>query len=98
MSTTTKDLNAAVKAQAEEIVLHAMQREPANRYPTIRELKAELDAPEKVFVSGYCNRLQAPRWRMGFRETPILVGALMALGFIALQVVGFLVVWRALKR
>jgi hypothetical protein len=75
-----------------------MQRDPSNRYATIKELKAELDAPEKVFVSGYCNRLQAPRWRMGFRETPVLVGTLMALGFIAVQVLGFLVLWRVLKR
>jgi serine/threonine-protein kinase len=93
-----RKVNPEISAQAEEIVLHAMQRDPADRYPTIKELKAELDAPEKVFVSGYCNRLQAPRWRMGFRETPVLVGTLIALGFIVLQVVGFLVVWRVLKR
>jgi len=93
-----RKLNSEISAPAEEIVLHAMQRDPSNRYATIKELKAELDAPEKVFVSGYRNRLQAPRWRMGFRETPVLVGTLLALGFIAFQVLAFLILSRVLKR
>jgi serine/threonine-protein kinase len=93
-----RKLNPEISRQAEEIVLHGMQRDPVNRYATIKELKTELDAPEKVFVSGYCNRLQAPRWKMGLRETPLLVGGLFALGFIAVQVLGFLVLARFLKR
>jgi len=87
-----RKVNPAISPQAEEIVLHAMQRNPADRYPTIRAFKAELDAPQTVFVSGYCNRLRAPRWKMGMRETPFIVGTLVALGFIGMQVLLFLLV------
>jgi hypothetical protein len=75
-----------------------MQRDPVDRYATIKAFKAELDAPQKIFVSGYCNRLQSPRWKMGMRETPFLVGTLLGLAFLALQVVGFLVLCHVLKR
>lgn len=75
--------------QAEEIVLHAMQRDPAQRYQSAAAMKAELDAPRSVHLTGYANRLQPPRWRIGMRETPVIAGALLALGFIALQVAGF---------
>jgi serine/threonine-protein kinase len=92
-----RKLNPGISRQAEEIVLHAMQRDPADRYPTIREFKAELDAPQKVFVSGYCNRLQSPRWRIGMRETPFIFGVLISSAFIALQVVGFLLLRYLLK-
>jgi serine/threonine-protein kinase len=92
-----RKLNPDISRQAEEIVLHAMQRDPADRYPTIREFKAELDAPQKVFVSGYCNRLKSPRWRMGMRETPFIFGVLISSAFIALQVAGFLLLRHLLK-
>jgi serine/threonine protein kinase len=78
-----RTLNPGISKQAEEIVLHAMQRDPADRYQTIKAFKADLDAPEKVFVSGYCNRLQC---------------TLIALGFITLQVLAFLLFSHVLKR
>jgi len=84
-----RKLNPSLSAQAEEIVLHAMQRNPADRYPTIKAFKAELDAPQKVFISGYCNRLQRPQWKLGMRETPFTFGILASLGFITLQVLFF---------
>lgn len=48
----------AVSEQAEEIVLRAMERDPAKRHPTIAALKADLDAPEKVVLTGRYRRLQ----------------------------------------
>jgi hypothetical protein len=56
----------------------------------VAEFKRELDAPGKVFVSGYCDRLQKPGWHFGFRTTPVLAGTLIALAFISAQVLGFL--------
>ena len=85
-----RKLNPNISPQAEEIVLHAMQRDPANRYPAAAAMKADLDAPDRVKITGYCNRLQAPRWRFGFRETPVLAGSVLGLGFILLQVLLFL--------
>lgn len=84
-----RKLNPAISPQAEEIVLHAMQRAPADRYQTIAEFKQELDAPQKVFVSGYCHRLQEPRWQFGFHTTPVLAGTLIGVGFISLQVLAY---------
>ncbi|HSY10055.1 MAG TPA: serine/threonine-protein kinase [Candidatus Dormibacteraeota bacterium] len=84
-----RKINPEISPQAEEIVLHAMQRDPANRYPSAAAMKAELDAPRSVQVTGYAEHLQAPRWRIGMRETPVIAGTLIALGVISLQVLGF---------
>jgi serine/threonine protein kinase len=86
-----RNLNPDLSPQAEEIVLHAMQRDPADRYQTAAEFKAELDAPSKVFISGYRHRLKAPRWRLGLRTTPVLTGSLIGFGFVFLQVLAFFV-------
>ena len=40
-----RKLNPGLSRQAEEIVLHAMQRNPADRYQSAAAMKAELDAP-----------------------------------------------------
>jgi serine/threonine-protein kinase len=93
-----RKLNHDISPQAEEIVLHAMQRNPADRYQTINEFKAELDTPQNVFVSGYCNRLQRPRWKLGMRETPFTFGILASLVFITLQVLLFLLLCHLFKR
>lgn len=93
-----RKLNPKMSRQAEEIVLHAMQRNPTDRYQTIAEFKAELDAPTKVFLSGYCDRLKKPGWHFGYRTTPILFGTLMGVGFIALQVLAFLLLRHLLSR
>jgi serine/threonine-protein kinase len=93
-----RKLNPEISRQAEEIVLHAMQRDPADRYQSVTELKADLMAPEDVVITGYCNRLQKPHWRFGFRSTPILAGTLIGLGFISFQVLAFLLLRRALSK
>jgi serine/threonine-protein kinase len=84
--------NPNLSPQAEEIILRAMQRDPAARYQSAAEMKADLDASEKVQVTGLCHRLQAPRWRLSFRETPVLVGSLIGTGFLGLQVLAFFLI------
>jgi serine/threonine-protein kinase len=93
-----RELNPNLSPQAEEIVLHAMQRDPEDRYQTAAEFKRELEAPSKVFLSGYCDRLQKPGWRFGFRTTPILAGTAIGLAFITLQVIAFLLISHYLTR
>jgi serine/threonine-protein kinase len=61
--------NPALRPEVEEIVLHAMAREPDDRYRSAETLKADLDAPERVHISGRASRLQVPvaarrSWRM----------------------------------
>jgi serine/threonine-protein kinase len=49
--------------QVEEIILHAMERQPFDRYPNAAAMKTELDNPEQVQLTGRCDRLRAPvRW------------------------------------
>jgi len=53
-----RKLNPALSPQIEEIILRAMQRDPARRYPTAAAMQADLDAPAQVQVTGLCDRLE----------------------------------------
>jgi serine/threonine-protein kinase len=60
--------NAAASPHVEEIVLHALEREPRLRYQTIAAMRADLVAPDRVQVTGRADRLkvptlEAPGWR-----------------------------------
>jgi len=61
-------------------VLHAMQRDPADRFQTAAAFKAQLDQPGRVRLTGYCDRLKTPHWRLSFRETPVIAGTLLGVG------------------
>ena len=71
-----------LRPEVEEIVLHAMAREPGDRYGSAAEMKADLDAPEGVHVTGRASRLKAPvvsrsRWRIA---RIVLLGLLAPIG------------------
>jgi serine/threonine protein phosphatase PrpC len=51
--------NPDISPQLEEIILHAMEREPGKRYPRAAVMKAELEAPERVKLTGRRDRLQS---------------------------------------
>ena len=53
-----RQLNPAISPQVEEIILRAMQRDPARRYPTAAAMQADLTAPDQVQVTGLCDRLE----------------------------------------
>ena len=53
-----RKLNPNISPQAEEIILRAMQRDPARRYPAAAAMQADLDAPDRVQVTGLCDRLE----------------------------------------
>jgi serine/threonine-protein kinase len=66
-----RKVNQELSAQAEEIVLRALQRDPAERYPNAAAMKAELDTAEHVRVTGLADRLQAPgTWKPRFFQRP----------------------------
>ena len=54
-----RQLNPAISLQMEEIILRAMQRDPARRYPTVAAMQTDLNAPDQVRVTGLCDRLEA---------------------------------------
>ncbi len=64
-----RKLNPSLAPQVEEIILRAMQRDPADRYRSAAGMKADLDAPRQVRVTGLCDRLQpSTRWRRNWRR------------------------------
>jgi serine/threonine protein kinase len=84
-----RSLNPAISAQAEEMVLHAMQRKPEDRYQTAAAFKADLDSPEKIQVTGYCNRLKVPRWTLSLEGVQLITGAVAGVGAIVFLVILF---------
>ncbi len=52
--------NPDLSPQVEEIILHALERQPFDRYPNAAAMKAELDNPEQVQLTGRCDRLRPP--------------------------------------
>jgi serine/threonine protein phosphatase PrpC len=80
-----RKLNSKLTPVLEEIILHAMERDPKRRYQSAAEMKRELDDYEIVQMTDRCTRLQAPQiWKSRFRMLPWILGAVL------LQVVLFL--------
>jgi serine/threonine protein phosphatase PrpC len=80
-----RKLNDKLTPVIEEVILHAMERDPKRRYPSAAAMKRELDDYETVELTGRFSRLQAPQiWKSRFRMLPVI------LGFVLLQVVLFL--------
>ncbi|HVM50041.1 MAG TPA: serine/threonine-protein kinase [Candidatus Acidoferrum sp.] len=83
-----RKLNPNLSAQAEEIVLRALQREPADRYQSAAEMKAELDNIEHVRVTGLCDRLQEPAaWKPSLFQRP----AVLAVTLLGPVLIGILI-------
>jgi serine/threonine-protein kinase len=80
-----RKVNPKLTPVLEEIILHAMEREPKRRYQSAADMKRELDDYETVEMTNRCSRLQAPQiWKARFRGLPLI------LGFVLLQVILFL--------
>ncbi|MBV9276442.1 MAG: serine/threonine protein kinase [Verrucomicrobia bacterium] len=66
--------NPQISEQLEEIILHAMEREPSKRYQTAAAMKAELDEPETVKLTGRHHHLRSPKmWKTRWRGARIVV-------------------------
>jgi serine/threonine protein kinase len=90
-------VNQKISPHAEEIVLQAMERDPDKRHPTAAALKAALDEPAKVELTGRCDRLQpSTPFRRGLRVArTIFFWAVVPL---IVQVVLFFLIWHHLKK
>ena len=84
-----RKVNPKLTQAVEEIILHAMERNPAERYPSAAAMKAELDDYEKVELVERFKSLQKPQlWKSRFRLLPLI------LLFLLFQVLGFmLILW-----
>ncbi len=86
--------NPNVSPQAEEIILHAMERDPRKRYQTAEEMKAELDNPNDVQLTGRCDRLRSPSpWKRGWKKI-LLISVGIAIPVIILILLILLIIHR----
>ncbi|HLY11706.1 MAG TPA: serine/threonine-protein kinase [Planctomycetota bacterium] len=64
-----RSINPAISPALEEIILHAMARNPEKRYASILEMKRDLQAPEAVVPTGRDKLLVAPSmWKVRWRR------------------------------
>jgi serine/threonine-protein kinase len=79
--------NRELSEQVEEIILHAMERDPKNRYQSIPAMKEDLDNPGRVELTGRCRRLLTPApWKRHLKNA-LLIGlplAAIVFGFVQL--------------
>ena len=88
-----RTLNPELSPQVEEIILRALQRDPARRYPSAAAMVADLAAPERVVVTGLSGRLQpSTRWRRNWRRVRWF--SICFLLPIAIQLLFYVLIWR----
>jgi serine/threonine-protein kinase len=69
-----RKVNPKLTPVLEEIILHAMERDPKRRFQAAVEMKKELDDYECVQMTDRCSRLQAPQmWKSRFRMVPMII-------------------------
>jgi serine/threonine protein kinase len=72
-------VNPSLSPVIEEIVLHALARDPDDRYRSAADLKADLECPGRVALTGRASRLQPVKLRsQAWVVTQLVVIALMA--------------------
>ncbi|MDR3404877.1 MAG: protein kinase [Chthoniobacter sp.] len=80
--------NPEISEELEEIILHAMEREPHRRYASAAAMKEELDNPESVKLTGRHEALKTPTaWKTKWQGMKVVV--LSA----AIPIVLFLLAW-----
>jgi serine/threonine-protein kinase len=88
-------LNPNISRQAEEITLRALRRDPGERYQSAAAMKADLDAPSRVVVSGLCERLQpVTAWARRLRLARYI--AVVCVMPVLAQIALFALLWRHL--
>ena len=69
-----RKLNEAISPQLEEVILHALEQQPYNRYPSAAAMRAELENLDKVQLTGRCDRLRPPvAWISHWRTVRLVI-------------------------
>jgi serine/threonine protein kinase len=78
-----RKLNPELNPAVEEIILHALERDPRNRYQSATDMKRELDNLDKVEITHRDQRLRAPQ---PWKRSRFMIGLIVAgvLGWIGL--------------
>ncbi len=83
-----RKVNPEIDPAVEEIILHAMERDPRNRYQSAGAMQRELENLDKVEITHRDQKLRAPRpWKS--RSTT----ALLIAGLVLLQIAAFVVIY-----
>jgi serine/threonine protein kinase len=70
--------NPDISPELEEMILHAMERDPKDRYPGAAVMKAELETPGKVQLTGRRDRLQSSSpWKTRWHSVRIAFGTVL---------------------
>ena len=87
-----RKINPKLTPVIEEIILHAMERDPKRRYQSAAEMKRELDDYETVQLVRRFERLRSPQvWKSRFRMLPMIIG------FVLLWILGFVLMFLYFK-
>ena len=74
-----RKVNPRITPVIEEIILHAMERDPKRRYQSADEMRQELDNYEKVEMTDRFSRLQSPQiWKSRFRLLPLIIALIVS--------------------
>jgi serine/threonine-protein kinase len=85
-----RKVNPAVPVEVEELILHAMERDPKKRFQTAKEMKAQLEDTSLVKVTGRHHHLRAPR-EWSARWHSFRLGILCSVGTVVFFLLMFLV-------
>jgi serine/threonine protein phosphatase PrpC len=74
-----RKINPNLTPAIEEIILHAMERDPKRRYQTALEMRTELENYEVVVLTSRHSRLRSPQiWKSRFGALPLIIAFLLA--------------------
>ena len=86
-----RKLNREIPKEIEEIILHAMEREPHRRYASAAAMKVELDNPDAVKLTGRHQHLQSVQgWKTRWQGSKLII--LCALLPVLVFLIGFILV------
>ena len=86
-----RKLNREIPKEIEEIILHAMEREPHRRYASAAAMKVELDNPDAVKMTGRHQHLQSVQgWKTRWHGSKLII--LSTLFPVLVFLIGFILV------
>jgi serine/threonine-protein kinase len=90
-----RKVNPEISAQLEEVILHAMERDPEKRFPSAQAMARELRTPDAVVLAGRDARLVPPNpWMIRWRRLRLAVFAVI----VVLALVGLILLTSHKKR
>jgi len=83
-----RDVAPDLSPQLEEIILHALEKDPDRRYARMSDFRRDLEAPEAVSVTGRAGRLvPPPAWKILWRRVRHFVLTLLIFLIVILLIV-----------